>query len=200
MGPTNFIKIMIFSALLSLPCSVFSDQQEKYDYWKVSLENQFSWVVYETPGTYVAGHSFSIVNKFSECSSNNLMLKLSTNKPTVLIETYKDSTFQIEFQTKQDRFNVDLPLLVYKKISPVSEISVLVFTNFIINDNFLNLLNNNNYITVKIYDNESGLDIKEEKFNLKGFNEARLKAKKMCISHAKNKLKMAKLNNPRVGY
>lgn len=91
----------------------------------------------------------------------------------------QDATFQ--FSVWDVSFQTELPLLAAEQVTP--SIISMAFTNFVMNDNFIALLEQSSAIEVELVAPAllvNKLDVVKERFSLTGFKAAQEEASNLC--------------------
>ena len=149
----------------------------EYKEWKINtLDNM---VRYSTHGTNVWGDTFGFINKKESCENNLLYFYISTYNE--LPKKYIDKNVQFSVTIDEAIFSIDIPLV--NSYSEFANMNIALFSNFIANKNFIELLKRGSSISISIVGPKEILehfDKKEEKYNLNGFTATHLKSYAIC--------------------
>ena len=171
------IKVIVF---LTLTLSVFASQATEWEYkkWKVALMDD-DLLRYSTNGQLAYGNLFGFTKKKSNCSYNNLWLTIYTTKKGT--EQLKGKSGILEVEVDEKTFKIETKI---KNVFPFTTSSnIVLFSDFLANDNFINLLKNGKKITFTIAsptDVVEGFDVPYEIFSLSGFSANYVKATEAC--------------------
>ena len=144
------------------------------------LETRLGREFYMTHGTNVWGHEFGFFKNSGSCGGDILWISFSSDNDKVLDFVGKIVQFRINVDGQS--FDVNLNMLDANKLTPVTK--VMMFTNFVAGDKFIDLLNKGHKVSIKIIGPKEFvkfLDIPEDSFSLDGYIASRLKAKDICL-------------------
>lgn len=148
--------------------------------WKTdSLDN--GYVRYITNGSVTYGNKFGFILHKSNCSNNNLWLSIATYEKGLREYVGKE----IEFEMQVDDFTDTIKLTLSNVIPVLGHIDSALFTNYLVNERFLKLLEKSSKITFTIKkpdDIMKKFDIPYEMFSLNGFMANKLKATETCYN------------------
>tara|TARA_R110001583_G_scaffold143663_1_gene295782 strand:+ start:39 stop:569 length:531 start_codon:yes stop_codon:yes gene_type:complete len=171
----SFFCRLFFSFILVISC--FSLAKEDVIDWKVSSVEDL--IRYEIHGTVVFGHKFGLLKYNASCNRKFLWLSWSSTDKSV--SEFKGQDVVIKFTVGEVSFQTEVPLLSVNQIPPIT--TVMAFTNFIMGDKFIALLEQGSEIEVQIISPESlvsKLDIRKDRFSLDGFTIAQTESNKLC--------------------
>lgn len=193
--PTKLFQLLILSALTLLvlfPNHAFSSNDNEWSHKAWTVNAAENYVKYTTRGSRIYGHQFGFLKNPESCNIDNLWLTLSSSDSRV--KKLRGTEVMIRFIIDDSDFviPVDLTSVVTlfsgkdnKGTSPTG-FQVLAFSNFIPNDNFIELLKSGHSATIEIVGPKmlvQSLDLPSENFSLDGFIAARLKADDWCNAH-----------------
>jgi len=168
-------RLILSLVFLIFSCFCFATNNELD--WKVSSDDDL--IRYETHGTTVYGHKFGLLKYKASCNRKFLWLSWSSNDKNVA--EFKGQDAVIKFTVGDVSFEAEVPLLSAKQLTPLT--TVMAFTNFIMGDKFIALLEKGSEIEVQIISPAllvSKLDIKKDRFSLNSFTTAQKESKKLC--------------------
>lgn len=145
--------------------------------WTVDPEGHV--VQYTSHGHTVYGHQFGFVKMAKHCDDDILWVSWSTYKKG--LKAYEGTQTSFRFQIGKTSFELPLPLLSTFNYTP--DLTVASFTNFVVNDRFIALLERHTRIQLTIVGPKKLLkkfDIQKDSFGLAGLRQARARAKAMC--------------------
>jgi hypothetical protein len=171
------IIILLTIILLNYLSAETESNTWKYKKWEVSNKNNLIRSI--THGQMVWGHEFGIIRSKQKCNQNLLWLTWSTYEKN--LEKYKGK--EVEFLIKIDKtsFNIKADIKTVFQFSSLMDVAL--FTNFVINDNFINLLKKGSTMEISIVSPQEiakQFDIKNEIFSLDGFVANYIKSIEAC--------------------
>jgi len=167
----------IFLSFLLFIASFFCSAKDDAIDWKVSSDEEL--IRYEVHGTTVYGHKFGILKYKNSCNRKFLWLSWSSNNKSV--SEFKGQDAVIQFTVGDVSFQTEVPLLSVNQLTPIT--TVMAFTNFIMGEKFISLLEQGSEIEVQIISPESlvnKLDIQKDRFSLNSFTVAQEESNKFC--------------------
>jgi hypothetical protein len=179
----NFSLLIILIASIAFTCSL--SEGEVLDEYN-DLENE-GWsikvienlVLNMTHGTNVWGHVFGIIKKQEWCDRNILYISWSSYINTVQQFLGEKLLLEIDVDSKSFRFAIEIT----EAFQALPEMTVLSFTNYSVDNEFIDLLERSNSVKVKIAGPDNIIkhfDILQESFRLEGFKENNQRIKEIC--------------------
>ena len=158
----------------------FSNKEEEWTNKDWSVASKVGRIFYITHGSAVWGHEFGFFKNSGSCGGDILWISFSSDNDKVLDFVGKIVQFRINVDGQS--YDVNLNMLDANKLTPVTK--VMLFTNFVAGDKFIDLLNKGHKVSIKIIGPKEFvkfLDIPEDSFSLDGYIASRLKAKDICL-------------------
>lgn len=137
-----------------------------------AVEEKGGRVFYTTHGTNVYGHNFGFYKAYDEKD----ILWLSLSSMDEKVDTFKGQDVVVSLVIDGTPINIKPTML---STAIVGNTHVMLFTNWVAGPKLIDALDKGRYVTVRIFEPRELydlMDIKEDKFGLEGFSEARQKA------------------------
>ena len=173
----KFIKIII---LVTISINIFasSAMEWKYKEWRV-FKSDDGLIKYTTKGEVAQGNEFGFIKKTGNCSNDELWLTIYTTKKD--IEKLKSKSATLEVVADKVKFTIEVNILSVFSLTSTS--SVVLFSSFIANNNFIELLKKSSEVTFTVVAPTNivkAFDIPYETFSLNGFTANYVKATEAC--------------------
>lgn len=165
--------------LITLSLNIFYAKDWEYKDWSVGDLAEQGYLRTITHGTAVWGHEFGILKPKNNCDVDILWLTFSTYEKNVEDLKGKNLTFNVAVDN--EKFTLDLDVVNIFKMTPI--MSVALFTNFQMNENFIKLLKKSNNIEFTIFKPENlakKFDMPSDTFSLNGFVANYTKLQESC--------------------
>lgn len=162
---------------LVLGCASFQRGTLGDESWTV--ERRVNRVSYFTHGTTVWGHEFGFL-KAGDCKNDILWLTFSARDEKVKDFDNKDILISLTVDKKD--YRIEVPMMY---MGVIGFTHVMYFTNWVAEEELLGALMKGRHAKVRILEPkelEALLDIKEDRFGLKGFVASREEAERVCKS------------------
>lgn len=164
------MKKLLFIFLISLTLMYSNEDSKNWTYkdWSINDLSEQGFLKATTHGTTVRGHEFGIIKPKNKCDTDILWLSFSTYEKN--IEDLKAKTLTFEVLVNNEKFKLDLNVVNTFKMTP--NMSIALFTNYQMNENFIKLLKKGNNIKFNIIKPNNlveKFDIPTETFSLNGF-------------------------------
>jgi hypothetical protein len=167
----------LFSLILAM--SSFALAVDDIEGWTIVESGGF--VRNATNGTVVHGHQFGIIASKGLCTQELLWLTLSSSDKHVADFSGQDVV--IKFSVGDVSFETSIAFLSANKLTP--ELTVMVFSNFVMGEKFITLLEQETAIEVEVVAPASlveKLDINGDVFSLANFVAARARSHSVCAN------------------
>ena len=143
--------------------------------WQISKISGL--VRYIVHGTTVYGHQFGFVKNTGRCNVDILWLTWYSDDPEVMKLVGSEITFFIDVDGTTSKITADL----VNTSTRIPFLTVVLFTNFTADLDFLSLLNRGREISITISgDARNFFDVPSDHFSIMGFETARREARKAC--------------------
>jgi len=174
---TLFI-IVIASILFSLPGKVLAGGLPVEEDGSWYVEERASRIFYFTHGMIVYGHEFGFYKNPADYENDILWLIFSSSEEKV--KDFIGKNVVIALDVDGEVFKIKLNMLT---AGTMGFTQIMYFTNWAADKQLLDALMNGHHVKVQIVEPkglEVLLDIKEDTFDLGGFNNSRKQAEEMC--------------------
>ena len=164
------MKKLLLTLLISL-MSMFSHAE---DNWTIDDSN---WIY--ANGTTVNGHKFGFAKDKGRCDENLMFISWSTYANGLEEFEGQDVKVYMDFDGKVTHTTLDL-ISTYK----FGEMTLAVFSNVVMPEEFLNIIRNSKNLIVAFStknDLTKVLDIQNDTFNIEGFTKAYDKTQSQCM-------------------
>ncbi|MFC1776760.1 hypothetical protein ACFL3I_05375 [Pseudomonadota bacterium] len=157
------------------------DQTWEFKEWETSLisDRDGNTLRYITHGTITWGHQFGFIKQEGTCEKDLLWMTWSTYEKG--IEKFKGEKVEFRIEVANEVFTVGIDLT---NVHPfTSDIDVALFTNFLANESFIDLLKKGDEISISMVGPPQiveAFDLPNELFKLSGFSANHLKAVEAC--------------------